>query len=793
MQVSDVNDKVTHASIGAKQTQAMGISSSAEFFHVLSSSLYSDQKLAPVREVICNADDAHKIIGCTKPIEITIGSSFVVRDFGPGIAKDMIIEIYGTYGNSTKKKQSEQTGGFGLGSKSPFAYVDSFEVTSHHQGVKTIYRINKSDAEANGEPSIVTVLSMPTTETGIEVSIKLRPGDMGIFTQNTCNVVMHGGIHANLDGKQLPIWHKPEDTNWALIKGQGGVQIRYGAVLYPVQDNEEYRHELQSAINAIRYVSEHKAGLVLFATADSISVAPSREQLSYSPLTVKTIKELLPPFSALVQGTVRQTIDKDHKERIIELIKRGEHMATLRAGYGSINAGIATVTVPLMSSSAEDLITAARGLGLNTLSHSYAVKRIWAEVFRTKKMHPAFHGIKNSTQLQDDFLKVSIRLLSSMHRNNMKMENLFIADLKGWNREIPATGYYYDHHKQFSNLNVNDYEYLDLAQGKLVLTHRKQGMLKDLAEYLGKTSSDDLLSFFGYRVPRDKAAMADAYAFAKRIGFEIIDLTVQQKLAEPVKKPAVSKPKDTRIFFKDTPDGMQYMSVVNAKKGSYFGTDYVYGKQDPLLIFKPRAVVLIKSNAKHSVSLPGLTSTETQEVVQLWGAYIAVVHNEKMYQQAISEGAKPLTEFVKEQLYKEIAASKTFYSESSTNISRIRKTRKTKKWFPKELLFNIAKHKLAGFSGSTPTVSPRDNLLWELVYASRHHLLASDDTIEKTAQTTPLDKRFVKLFTKLIDSPIFSLVNFVEIDELLSDNSTDEDINKANLVLKFVMKQTEKM
>lgn len=793
MQVSDVNDKVTHASIGAKQTQAMGISSSAEFFHVLSSSLYSDQKLAPVREVICNADDAHKIIGCTKPIEITIGSSFVVRDFGPGIAKDMIVEIYGTYGNSTKKKQSGQTGGFGLGSKSPFAYVDSFEVTSHHQGVKTIYRINKSDAEANGEPSIVTVLSMPTTETGIEVSIKFRPEDSGIFTQNTHNVVMHGGIHANLNGHPLPIWSKPEGTNWALIKGARGVQIRYGAVLYPVQDNEEYRHELQSAINAIRYVSDHKAGLVLFAPADSISVAPSREQLSYSPLTVKTIKELLPPFSALVQGSVRQTVDKDHNDRIIEMVKRGEHMKFLRAGYGGLNTNTVDMNVPMISSSAEDLITAARGLGSNTLNHSDSVKRIWAEVFRTKKMHPAFHGIKNSTQLQYDFLKVSIRLLSSMHRNNMKMENLFISDLRGWNHNSSNTGYYFDPVKQFSNLNIKDYEHLVLAQGKLILTHRKQGMLEDLRKYLEERTANPLPSFFGYRVSRDKKALADAYAFAKRIGFAVIDLTVHQKLAEPVKTPKVPKPKDTRIFFKDTPDGMQYVSVANARRLNSFSTEFAYGKEDPLLIYKPRAVVLIKSNAKASHCLEGLTGSETMHVLQLWSAYIAVVHNEKMYQQAISEGAKPLVEFVKEQLYKEIAASKTFYSESSTNISRIRKTRKTGGWFPEELLFKIAKHKLAGFSGSIPTVSPRDNLLWELVYASRHHLLASDDTIEKTAQTTPLDKRFVKMFTKLTDSSIFNLVNFVEIDELLEGIPTIENINKANLVLKFVMKQTEKM
>ena len=140
MQVSNVQDHVTHAVIGGKATIEFGISSSAEFFHILSSTLYSDQLLAVVREVMCNAWDAHIHAERTStPIKVTVSDTeFKVEDSGFGIPHGDIGLIYGTYGNSTKKNDGQQTGGFGLGCKAPFAYTDHFEVQSSNDGVRTI-------------------------------------------------------------------------------------------------------------------------------------------------------------------------------------------------------------------------------------------------------------------------------------------------------------------------------------------------------------------------------------------------------------------------------------------------------------------------------------------------------------------------------------------------------------------------------------------------------------------------------------------------------------------------------
>ena len=177
MLVAHQDDHITHAVIGGKQQINFGISDDPAFFQILSSALYKDPMLAMVRETICNAWDAHIDSGRTdRPISVTLDDDYlIIRDYGNGIPDALIGPIYAIYGASTKKNDGRQTGGFGLGCKSPFAYTDHFEVTSHHAGVRTIYNMSKSSAAVQGKPSIVPIASFPTTESGITVKIPLNP------------------------------------------------------------------------------------------------------------------------------------------------------------------------------------------------------------------------------------------------------------------------------------------------------------------------------------------------------------------------------------------------------------------------------------------------------------------------------------------------------------------------------------------------------------------------------------------------------------------------------------------
>lgn len=305
MLVTSVEDKITHAIIGGSQTIDFGISNNAEFFQILSSSLYTNQILAVVREVLCNAWDAHIEAGVTdKPIQITISDTeLIIRDFGKGIPHDDIAPIYGVYGQSTKKSNGQVTGGFGLGCKAPFAYQDHFEVTSWNQGNKAIYAMCRSSADTEGKPGITHIVSLPTTESGIQVKIQLKLNDKRKFMDYITQVVLDGDILAivNNDAKPLPIYDYSNNTLGFAITPQqtlyttATITVRYGNVVYPLNCQKEYEEEFSGAIREIKHINSYYR-LVLLAEPHSICVSPSREALSMQAKTVDTVKKLLQNF-----------------------------------------------------------------------------------------------------------------------------------------------------------------------------------------------------------------------------------------------------------------------------------------------------------------------------------------------------------------------------------------------------------------------------------------------------------------------------------------------------------------
>lgn len=305
MQVSTQEDYITHAVVGQQESISMGMSEDAALMHILSSSLYTYTKLAAVREVICNGWDGHILSGITDtPLCITIADNkFSVKDFGPGIPHEKIGAIYGTYGNSTKRTDSAQTGGFGLGSKAPFAYTDNFEVISCNNGTKTIYRVSKATMENGGKPSINKIVSIPTEETGITVSYALlNDGDNDYFRELAKEVLLLGGMRATINGDLyedfLPLHTSP--TGYIISSLQGTllsrINIRYGNVVYPVPLNVGFTDEWYFVRDVMNSLWD-SANIIFMAQPDTITIAPNRESLIFTNGTVETIKNLLSQFT----------------------------------------------------------------------------------------------------------------------------------------------------------------------------------------------------------------------------------------------------------------------------------------------------------------------------------------------------------------------------------------------------------------------------------------------------------------------------------------------------------------
>lgn len=327
MRVSHQSDHITHAVVGAKDAQELGISNSAEFFHILSSTLYSDKPLAVVREVLCNAWDAHIEFGCTdKAVEVTLDNEkMIIRDFGPGISHDDIVPIYGTYGASTKAANENVTGGFGLGCKSPFAYTDHFAVTSCHNGVKTIYRMALSAAQLGGKPSIVKIMELPTTETGMMVEIDLKnSGDYSIFLHYVRRIASLGEMKVELNGSLVPVIpFSKAKAPFVLVRrkhmklpsnSSTAISVRCGNVVYPLPEANDYATEFMRVTETLRKItgnsysyypgsSDDHWHLVLLAPPGSISPTPSRESISLTEHSTKTITDLLQRSMKMLSGS----------------------------------------------------------------------------------------------------------------------------------------------------------------------------------------------------------------------------------------------------------------------------------------------------------------------------------------------------------------------------------------------------------------------------------------------------------------------------------------------------------
>jgi hypothetical protein len=155
-------------------TQTFNMAATAEAFNILSSSLYSNPKLAIIRELSTNANDAHKQAGKEDyPFNLhlpTVNEPFFnIRDYGDGIPEDLIYNIYTSYFVSTKVDDENQTGCFGLGSKTPFSLVDEYEVISYCEGKKKTYKMSKK----NGLPCVEKIAEEDwTKDTGLEINFK---------------------------------------------------------------------------------------------------------------------------------------------------------------------------------------------------------------------------------------------------------------------------------------------------------------------------------------------------------------------------------------------------------------------------------------------------------------------------------------------------------------------------------------------------------------------------------------------------------------------------------------------
>jgi hypothetical protein len=282
---------------GIENQTAFSIKASGKAFKILSDGLYSNKIAAVVRELSCNAYDAH--IAANKkhvPIELHIPthieSWFSVKDHGIGLSHEDVIHLYSTYFESTKNTSNDFVGAFGLGSKSPFSYVDTFSVVSWFDGVKRSYT---SYITEDGTPNISLIHTEETSEeNGIEVQVPVKERDINSFAEEVQKCLKHFDPlpqtnFPDFDWNLKEIISRGED--WIYYGSGGGyyndrgVKAVQGQVAYKI-DTGAFGSQLIS--DKARFILDSFNMSVTFDIGQ-LEVAASRESLSYNKQTVTNI------------------------------------------------------------------------------------------------------------------------------------------------------------------------------------------------------------------------------------------------------------------------------------------------------------------------------------------------------------------------------------------------------------------------------------------------------------------------------------------------------------------------
>lgn len=155
-------------------------------FKALFSDIYTDKIGSVVREIASNCRDSHvEADKADVPFDIKIGSDgfgsniISFTDYGVGMSKRDIKKLFTSFFSSTKDKDNNAIGGFGIGSKSPLAYTNQFTVTSIKDNKKNVAVITKID---NVPQYSLVIDDYPTdSENMTVVTIPIEDKDVGKF------------------------------------------------------------------------------------------------------------------------------------------------------------------------------------------------------------------------------------------------------------------------------------------------------------------------------------------------------------------------------------------------------------------------------------------------------------------------------------------------------------------------------------------------------------------------------------------------------------------------------------
>jgi len=305
-------------------------------FSILRKQMYPNPVKTFIQELMSNQRDAHREAGkADMPIDVQLPTSFnpeiIFRDYGPGIDPDRMANVFIKYGSSTKRGSNDQTGGFGLGAKTPLAYTDSFAISTFipdaegnmRRRVYTVYvdetnvgKLAIHDDDLDGEIVI-------GEKQGTMIKVSCKPGDTTEFAK----WVRHTGTlwgHDDTKDSVLPNvigadWNWTEQKialsgdKWFCCENDGynwqkkdpiavidGIQYKLS---WDHLKMDDFDAKAKEVFNALFYKS-----LFVFFETGEVPVAATREEIEYTDAAKELIQQRLGEIAENISDLIKEKI-----------------------------------------------------------------------------------------------------------------------------------------------------------------------------------------------------------------------------------------------------------------------------------------------------------------------------------------------------------------------------------------------------------------------------------------------------------------------------------------------------
>lgn len=309
---------------GSRNVKKMSIKQDHKTFRAFSDGLYADKISSIIRELASNAvDSQRKAKTLHIPYEVFLpcntNSKFSIRDYGTGLSPTQIDEIYAIYGESTKENDNDNIGGFGLGSKTPFAYSDQFFVRSYFNGRVYTYTFYFDE----DEPAYLQVGDNETDEpNGLEIYFDVDDDDFQEFSDKAQRTLLWLEVIPN-------IWGSSSEEN-GFFKQKDSKNLKESWMRIH-NDSILLDHELFSICNHsyLNQISFDQGGVIYSLGSNSLGDFPSLSVLKKSLGDYQLRLILKCDIGTLELARSRETLSLSKKVTIPSLHKMGDAIISL--------------------------------------------------------------------------------------------------------------------------------------------------------------------------------------------------------------------------------------------------------------------------------------------------------------------------------------------------------------------------------------------------------------------------------------------------------------------------------